>query len=148
MWEIDIKSQLLGFLYFCCLGAFFCLLYDVLRAVRRVKDFSSNDVFLQDILYFLVITPITFCFLLSITNGQPRAYTVLGLIIGFIVWRVSFSRLLFKVLTKLFEIIFKLLSLVKRLFHSIFSEISILACKTKEIYKKILKNVVKDRKKA
>ncbi|MBE6749774.1 MAG: hypothetical protein E7560_01245 [Ruminococcaceae bacterium] len=148
MWEIDIKSQLIGLLYFCGLGIAFCLFYDALRALRKVKYFSSNSVFLQDIFYFSVITPITFCFLLSVTNGAPRAYTIIGLIIGFVVCRFTLSIIFLFVFEKVFLIFIRFFHFQKRVLSIIFRKISKLSNKTKEIYKKIFKNVVNRRKKA
>ena len=76
MWEIDIKFQLLTFLFACVLGAFYSAFYDVFRALRLVKNQKPFTIFLEDLFYFLTLAFVTFFYLLAFTNGEVRFYVI------------------------------------------------------------------------
>ena len=100
MWEIDILSQLLGFLYSVVLGIIFCLVYDVLRALRAEIKFGTAAVFVTDILYSVFCAVTCFCFLLAVTGGEIRAFVFAGVAVGFTASRLTVSRVFFFVLRR------------------------------------------------
>lgn len=100
MWEIDNLSQLLGFLYSAALGGVYCLVYDVLRGLRAEIKFSTSAVFVSDIFYSLLCAVSCFCFLLSVTAGEPRIFVFVGAALGFVLIRLTVSRLWFFILSK------------------------------------------------
>jgi len=80
--------------FLLCLGFGFALgiLYDVFRVVRLLTNKAGKIALLaQDILYCLLCTGFTFFFLLSIGDGVLRAYAVLGEILGWLIYYVSFG---------------------------------------------------------
>ena len=93
MWEISNYNQLISFLLSICLGAIFCMAYDVLRAFRRVFSNSFLAVTIQDILIWVLYAFTTFIFLISQTNGEVRGYVLFGEGIGFCIFRISISKL-------------------------------------------------------
>ena len=121
MWEINNGLQLLAFFRAAVLGGTFCLFYDFLRAVRRVKNNSDLSVFLEDLLFFTLIAPITFCFLLALTNGELRAYIFIALINGFIIIRFTVSSLILKLFIFILSFIIKLIGIFKNIFFVIFN---------------------------
>ncbi len=123
MWEISNSLQLIAFLRSVLLGVGFCFGYDILRALRRVGFNSDLEVFIGDILYFIIFSPITFCFLLVLTGGELRAYFFIGVLSGYLLTRFTLSRLFFKILVLLLNCILRFLKLIKRLFNSIFERI-------------------------
>ncbi len=117
MWEISNSFQILGFLRALFLGGIFCVLYDFLRALRKNGMNSDFSVFIQDIIYFIVLSPVTFCFLLATTNGELRGYFFIGVILGFIVIRLTVSFILLWVYTNLISMILKFFNLLKRVIN-------------------------------
>ena len=103
MWEIDNSFQLISFLVSCGFGVIYCLLYDLLRAVRKVNEVSDATVFLQDIIYFFVISIATFMLLTALSNGEVRGYIIIGLLLGFLLCFCTFSKINLKILTLIFE---------------------------------------------
>ena len=95
MWEISAYNQTISFVLSLCLGALFCVLYDVVRAIRKVCLNSFWAVFFTDILIWLLYAFVTFIFLVARTNGEIRGYILVGELGGFILFRISISRLLF-----------------------------------------------------
>ena len=84
MWEISNTSQAVSFLYSIILGILYALFYDIFRAVRIVKPQTAFSVFLQDLFYFFITAIVTFIYLLALTNGEIRAYVLVGILIGFL----------------------------------------------------------------
>ena len=103
MWEIDNLSQLIGFLYSAALGGFYCVAYDILRALRREIKLGTAAVFATDILYSVLCAITCFCFLLSVTGGEPRAFVFAGAAVGFVIIRLTVSRILVFVFSKMLK---------------------------------------------
>ena len=150
MWEIDIKLQLLGFLRSVGLGAFFCLFYDFFRAIRRRTASTTIEVLFEDIVYFLLCTPIVFCFLLATTNGELRAFVFLGIVLGFLLFRFVFSKFTIKILDFLFTYItkaFVFLNSITKVFYDlicrVFDKIGHICCKIFEKATKVTKKLLK-----
>ncbi len=92
MWEIDNLSQLLGFLYSAVFGLICCLAYDILRAFRAQVRCSAAAVFVHDILFSCCCAVACFCFILSVTGGELRAFVLIGAAAGFVLARITVSR--------------------------------------------------------
>ena len=118
MWEISNSVQALTFLYSCILGGIFCLLYDFLRALRYVFKFKNIFVLFQDVFYFFVCSVITFIFLLATTNGEIRGFVICGILLGYVIGFLTFSKMFLKILK---FIILKMYSIF-RFLNSIFNK--------------------------
>lgn len=147
MWEIDVKLQIISFLRSMCLGVIFCILYDLFRAIRKNTASTIAEVFVEDLLFFLICTPIVFCFLLATTNGMLRAYVFLGIVLGFLLFRITLSRFTVKILDfllkqiiKIFKALDKGLKVFCELVGRIFNKISLLTIKFFKKAKKVAKN--------
>lgn len=137
MWEIDNLSQLLGFLYSAALGGVYCIVYDALRALRAEIKFGTALVFVSDILYSVFCAVTCFCFLLSVSFGQPRAFVFAGAALGFIATRLTVSRILFFVFTK----VLRASKLVFRRFSALLSRFFVLIGSARERFIKKVKKI-------
>jgi len=102
MWEINAYNQTVSFVLSLGLGAMFCILYDIIRAMRKVCLNTFWSVFFTDILIWLIYAFATFIFLVARTNGEIRGYILVGEFLGFALFRISISRFLFSVLSLVF----------------------------------------------
>lgn len=145
MWEISNKLQAVSFLYSLVLGVIFCAFYDVFRAVRLVFKPKDWQVFLQDIIYFSIISFTTFIFLLSLTNGEIRGYILFGTVLGFCVFYFTVSKYFLMVLKKTIWLINwcfgKINDGCNWLFSKIESIISKISLNTVTFLKKLLKKI-------
>lgn len=125
MWEIDNKLQILSLLQSLSLGVFYCLFYDLFKAIRLTINLNAKAIFFQDIIYFAIISPLTFCFLLSVTNGEIRGYVFILASLGFFITRLTFSRIWLLILKTVLKIFLKFYRLLRinfdRLYKLIFS---------------------------
>ena len=142
MWEISNGFQIIGFLRAFVLGGIFCLIYDFLRALRKSGVNSDSAVFWQDIIYFIIISPITFCFLLATTNGEMRAYFFIGMLVGFIGIRLTLSIIFLKVLLKVITLYLKVFCKFKLVINLIFNHIYKFYCYIKEFLRKNLLKLI------
>ena len=123
MWEINNSLQLLSFARALLLGIIICLGYDVLRVYRKVYDFSSLGIFFQDVIFSVLAAFVVFIFLLGVTNGEMRGYIFLGLLIGFVVSRLTLSRIWFLSLRFVLSKIKLIFSLVSGFIYKAFDKI-------------------------
>lgn len=147
MWEIDIELQIFHLGLAAALGGIFCLLYDLFRAIRLAVKCSDIAVFFQDILYFCILAPVTFCFLLSTTNGQVRGYIIFGIVTGFAITRCTLSFLLMKIYSFLLKWVFAFFGAVKRIKEAVFTRIEAVAGVFRTKTEKNLKKAVNTLKK-
>ncbi len=96
MWEINNSLQLLSFARSVGLGCILSLIYDCFRIFRKLFGSSAVSVFLQDVFYAAFSAFLTFLFLLSVTNGEVRAFVLFGLAIGFVAARLTVSKLIYR----------------------------------------------------
>ncbi len=94
MWEISVGDQLYTLLYSICLGIILCFCYDILRSLRRALKSGAIAIFFGDVFYFTVSAFAVFLFLLARTNGEIRGYVLVCALLGFILARITLSRLI------------------------------------------------------
>lgn len=91
MWEINLASQVVSFLYAMLTGVFLSVFFDFFRAARKNKKFTKIAVFFQDIAFFMMATIVTFLLLIARSNGEIRAYILFGEALGFFLFRITLS---------------------------------------------------------
>ncbi len=94
MWEINSFSQYLCFLYSVLMGGAVGVLYDVFKIDRIFFKRGTAFIFFQDILFWIISAFAFFSFSVVFSNGQIRGYLLFGFFIGFIIYRLTLSRLL------------------------------------------------------
>ena len=124
MWEINSNFQVLSFIVSIILGGGFSLLFDIFKAFRISFKMSGVAVFVTDIIYFLLISLLTFCYFLATTDGEIRLFIILGCFLGFIVFRFLISRYLTSALSYIIKKIIKLFSLLNYYINLLFDKIS------------------------
>lgn len=121
MWEIDIGLQFYYWLLSAVLGGMLCIFYDFFRAVRLAATHSVFKIFIEDLLYFCVISFVTFCFLLATTNGQVRGFVLFGIVVGFFITRCTVSFVLMKAYSFILKWIFRFFNFVNIIKNKVFS---------------------------
>ena len=113
--EVTLKSQIIVIIYSIIFGIFLGLIYHSISIISNVfsfKDFEINNkrlskykmpykesiksrvgLYLIDLFYFLLITPISAIFLFGINSGVVRGYIIAGSVVGFFLYKVSLGRL-------------------------------------------------------
>lgn len=105
MWEITVKSQILTFFYAVTLGVILSVLFDFFRTIRISYKHNNIFVFIEDIVFFLISTFLTFMFLMARCNGEFRTYVISAILIGFFIYRITLSKIILPmsvIITKFF----------------------------------------------
>ncbi len=140
MWEINLSDQATTFLLSIFLGVCFCLLFDFTRGMRVFGINSKVAVFFTDVIYFLLVSFINFCFFLTRESGQIRGYVFVGEIIGFFAFRLIFSKFIMFSIIFLHRVYVRIKSAIKRIKSKIYLKIKEKKIKIKEKVKKPSKN--------
>lgn len=146
MWEIDNSFQLFSFLASILTGIVYCLIYDILRAYRKSKAVDDLTVFFQDLIYFVVISIATFVLFMALSNGEIRAYILIGLLLGFLLCFFTLSRLFVWLLRKIFSLLQQVSEIIITKINRLFDFIGAFLTKwTKKLFQNLakLKNIKK-----
>lgn len=154
MWEINVTNQITTFVLSLCLGGLLCAFCDLLRVAHKLGLDSFWAVFLSDIFFGISSAFITFIFLMARTNGEIRGFALFGQFAGFVLFRITFSRLFFKLLCFLFANIARAIGFIRNKTNTFYEKLEVLILKifkkccrfftrTLKSVKKLLKNAYK-----
>ena len=101
MWEINNASQYLCFLYSIGIGVALGLIYDFIKIDRIVFKRKNLFVFCGDILFWLISTFVFFSFSVVFSNGQIRGYLLFGSLLGFLIYKLTLSRIFILIVSPL-----------------------------------------------
>ena len=140
MWEISLNEQAITFLLSLILGAVYCLVFDFTRGMRIFGINSRIAVFFTDIIYFLLVAFVNFCFFLTRESGQIRGYVFVGEIIGFFLFRLTLSKIIMIIISFLHRVYTRIKTAINRAKAKVFLKIKE---KTSNFAKKVKKPIKK-----
>ncbi len=147
MSQVNIADQAVSFLLAVALGASAGLLYCFFCALRISGRNKTYQVFVQDVLFWLLLTVATFCFLLLRCRGEVRGFVYAGMLAGFLLFRLS----LFSFCKKAMLAVLKFVDFICRPIRGFFARslalAAMLGVKILEIGKKCCKKFAKKPKK-
>lgn len=88
-----IQKETLVFFLSVAHGIGLTVLYDLLRALRRVFRHGIAAVSAEDFLFWIMASFLTFCLVFSETDGVVRGYVAAGIAIGAVLYHQTFSNL-------------------------------------------------------
>lgn len=115
MWEIDHAGQIYTFLASLPVGGAFSLFYEIFRLIRVKFNVKGLFLFLVDLVFFIPLAFVGFCFLLVYTSGEIRGFVWVGFILGFLAFSKTVSPLWYRLLNLVAWCVLKLFSIPKRL---------------------------------
>lgn len=136
MWEINSYNQYTCFLYSIIMGAAVEIVYDLFKIDRALFKRNKVFIFLSDILFWIITSFILFSFCVVFSNGQIRGYIIFGTLIGFIIFRLTFS----KAIWCLIKPARKLINKLSIIYLNLINNISLIISRTTLWIRKITKN--------
>lgn len=110
------------FLYSCVLGIILGFYYDIFKISRLVSPFTQKQLLFCDLFFMSTSAILTFIFLLALNSGQIRMYLLVGELIGFIIYKLTLSRIIIFCAKYVIHTIKRILSFIRRkLLSPIFS---------------------------
>ena len=111
--DFSNSHQLNMFLISILIGIGFSIIYDAFRFLRIFHKNGTILIFIEDIVYFSICSIITFCFFILYSKGVIRAYVYVGEIIGFIICRITVSKVIFIIIKKIKKVYDKIYYILK-----------------------------------
>jgi spore cortex biosynthesis protein YabQ len=138
-----ITIELQFFLISILWGGILLLAYDVLRILRRLVKHGVFLVAVQDLIFWLVASLFIFTMIYRENNGIIRGFSIIGMMLGIILYHFSISDILVKAVTKLIQ---TLLSPFKAAIHQVIRFLRFLWTKGKKGINNLLFRLKKIRK--
>lgn len=123
MSAVNISQQTLSFMYSLILGATLSVCYDMIRILHKKAVRSIVAIQVIDVLFLVVTAFITFSFLMIFSNGQIRLYLLLGELMGFVLWSVTLSCFLQKIILLLLGVVNKTYVFILKPFRFFYKQI-------------------------
>lgn len=118
-----MSQPVLTFLMSCVVGGFLGFVYDVFRITRIAIKTGKIVIFIEDILFFLISTVVSFTFIVVDNKGEFRGMLLIGEVIGAVVYFLTISVVLLKCAKWIIDAIKWILCLfwriIKMMFHPI-----------------------------
>lgn len=98
-----ITIELQFFLTSILWGGILLLIYDILRIFRRVIKHGAFLVAVQDMIFWVAASLFIFSMIYRENNGIIRGYSILGMMLGSILYHFALSDFLVKLISKLIQ---------------------------------------------
>ena len=118
-----IQNQGLIFLAFTFNGVIIGFIFDLFRVHRKTFKISDIITYIEDFIYWIITGIITVYFMFRFSDGELRAYTFIGIIIGAILYFLTISQYIMKVFIFIIEKIKIIFSKIFRIFIFLFKNL-------------------------
>lgn len=120
-----IQNQTYVFLCSLFVGMILAVIFDFFRILRRKGNTPNYVVYIQDIIYWIIVTFIIIMSAFITNDGELRGYMFIGYILGAIIYIVTISKYILKFVNKLLDFIEKILNKIKEIPRIIVEKIKI-----------------------
>lgn len=118
MHRAEAREQLVFLLYSIIVGIALSVLYDLFVLLRRLYPKTPAWlVFIEDIVFCLFSGFVYFVFIFSANLGVARLFSFAGSLLGFFIWRNTFSNVIISLFEKLLRFAYGLLSKILKIFY-------------------------------
>lgn len=124
---LEVQFFLTSVLY----GVLLLLVYDCLRILRRIVAHNAFFIALEDIIFWVVASIVIFIMIYEKNNGTIRAYAILGMLIGMVLYNQLVSKFIIKWIT---WVINKIVCIVRKIVSFLFHPFIVLG---KRVGKKV-----------
>ncbi len=131
-------NELTTFLIYIISGMAICIFYDVFRVLRKTIKTSNIVTYIEDVVFWIVVCTFLIWLIFKVSFGELRSYIFIGLILGGIIYLLTFSKYFIiinvKILTILKNILLKIFTPILKFIRK---PIIFFYIKTKKIYSKL-----------
>ena len=111
--DISVVGELFLVLYSLAFGICVGILYDCFRVSRLVFHLNGIVVFIEDILFCLMVAASYFIFCFLFNHGQVRLYVTVTAILGWFVYYITIGKAVYFLIRKCMRAIGKLANRIK-----------------------------------
>ena len=92
-----IAKELIFFLYFILEGIAGGIFFDLLRALRHNRKMSDIMVYLEDILFWVILGCGVIWLSYTLNTGTIRMYMIWGVFLGMLIYFLTLTKIIYKV---------------------------------------------------
>ena len=107
-----IENQVTVFLWTIMIGAILGFVFDFFRILRRKGNTKDIMVYIQDVMFWLIVTIVIIVSTFLINDGELRGYMLFGYILGAVFYILLFSNFIRKTFSFLFDSIEKIFKVI------------------------------------
>lgn len=100
------------FLIYISTGILICMFYDIFRALRKAFKTKNIFIYLEDLIFWTVVGTVLIIEILHFNSGELRFYIFLGIVIGCLIYLLTISKFILKILTNIFKTIKKIIWII------------------------------------
>ncbi len=113
---MGVTNELIAFLYFAVAGMISGCIFDLFRCKRKNFKTSNVFVYIEDLLFWIIIGGIALYTSYIAANGQVRVYMLISMLLGAMIYFLTFSKICYKVFETLCRYIKRLLEVFLKIF--------------------------------
>lgn len=140
-----ISVELQFFLTSILWGVILLIAYDVLRIFRRLIKHDAFFIAIEDLIFWVIASLFIFAMIYRMNNGIIRGFSIMGMLLGGVLYHFTFSDLLVKSVAKLIKVLLSPAAMVllqmKRFFMFILLKVRKLINNLLDRLKKLSKSV-------
>ncbi len=128
---MELKEETITFFVFIIVGIIIGIIFDFFRAMRKVKKYKEKYIYIQDIIFFLLVGMVLAGVLIYKLEYGLRLYLFFSLFLGVVIYASTISSYIVKVFCKfikvsnsIIEFVFLPLFLYKLIFMTIYTFLS------------------------
>jgi len=134
---MELKEETITFFVFILVGIIIGIIFDFFRALRKIRQYKDKYIYIQDIIFFLIIGIFLSAVLIYNLEDELRVYLFLAVFLGIIIYASTISIYIVKFFSKIIQIsksIFNFIFLPLFLYKDIFMTIFDFFIKKSKIY--------------
>ena len=118
-----IQNQTYVFLISVLVGMLLAIIFDFFRLLRRKGDTPNYIVYIQDLLYWIIVTFIIIMSAFLTNDGELRGYMFVGYILGAVIYMVTISTYILKVFSKILDFFESIIKNIFKTFNKLLKKI-------------------------
>ena len=102
---ITLSQQLTQFGIAMLIGVALGVVYDFFKVLRLIGLNGKIAAFIEDILFFLIVTVTMFSYYMQITDGKFRVNSLIAAFLGFLIYSLTIEKIVFFVIKKIHTLV-------------------------------------------
>ena len=94
---MELRDETITFFTFIIVGIIIGIVFDFFRAIRKVKKYKEKNIYIQDIIFFLIIGIVLIAVLIYKLEDSLRLYLFFSLFLGIIIYASTISTYVIKI---------------------------------------------------
>lgn len=116
------NNQGILFLIYVIVGVLIGLIFDLFRSLRKGIKTSNVATYIEDILFWIIVSFIIIGTILKYNYGELRLYIFIGIIFGITIYLLTLSKIILKYTTIIIEFTVKIFNKILAMLLKIFKK--------------------------